>query len=89
MRNSFAHLLLLLTCFESCFQQNNAQSKTNEDGIRTATMADVGIDSTVVNRIDTTIKNGTYPNIHSVLIARHNMLVYEKILGGQRSSLGI
>lgn len=87
-RNSFTLLLLLLICFESCFQQNKAQSKTNEDGIRTASMADVGIDSTVINRIDTAIRNGTYPNIHSVLIARHNMLVYEKYWAGEDEEWG-
>ena len=87
IRNSFVTLFLLLICVESC-QQNKAQSKTNEEGIRTASMAEVGIDSTVVNRIDTAIQNGTYPNIHSVLIARHNMLVYEKYWAGKDEGWG-
>ncbi|TMI85291.1 MAG: serine hydrolase [Bacteroidetes bacterium] len=81
-------LLLLLVCFESCFQQSKAQSKTNEDGIRTASMTEVGIDSGIINRIDTTIQNGTYPNIHSLLIARHNMLVYEKYWTGRDEDWG-
>jgi CubicO group peptidase (beta-lactamase class C family) len=88
IRNSFTLLLLLLICFESCFPQNKPQSKTNEDGIRIASMADVGIDSNVINRIDTAIQNGTYPNIHSLLIARHNMLVYEKYWAGKDESWG-
>jgi CubicO group peptidase (beta-lactamase class C family) len=88
IKNSFNLLLLLVFCLESCFQQNKAQSKTNEDGIRTASMAEVGIDSTVINRIDTAIQNGTYPNIHSLLIARHNMLVYEKYWPGKDESWG-
>jgi len=83
VRNSIVLLSPLLIFFSSCFQQNKAQSKTNEDGIRIASMADVDIDSTVVNRMDTAIQHGTYPNIHSVLIARRNMLVYEKYWPGK------
>jgi CubicO group peptidase (beta-lactamase class C family) len=88
MRNSPVLTLLFIMCFESCFQQNKAQPETNEDGIRIASMAEVGIDSSVVNRIDTAIQNGTYPNIHSVLIARHNMLVYEKYWAGKDEGWG-
>src|SRR5215471_19710352 len=87
-RNSLFRLLFLVFCFESCFQQCQAQLTIKEDGIATASMTAMGIDSIVINRIDTTIRNGTYPNIHSLLITRHNALVYEKYWAGKDESWG-
>jgi hypothetical protein len=51
-------------------------------------MTSVGIDPTVINRIDITIVNGTFPNIHSLLIARHNVLVCEKYWPGKDQNWG-
>ena len=53
-----------------------------------ASMAEVGIDSSIINKIDTAITNGTYPNIHSLLIVRNNKLVYEKYWPGKDQSWG-
>jgi CubicO group peptidase (beta-lactamase class C family) len=82
-------LLVLLISLAGCGQQNRKPSITNDEGISIAPMAEVGIDSSVVNRIDTAIRNGTYPNIHSLLIARSNKLVYEKYWPGTDESWGM
>jgi CubicO group peptidase (beta-lactamase class C family) len=70
----------------SCNQEQKAGP--NEDGITMGSMADAGIDSTIINKIDTAITNGTYPNIHSLLIARNNKLVYEKYWAGNDNEWG-
>jgi CubicO group peptidase (beta-lactamase class C family) len=82
------YLLLLLLSFTSCLAQDKKQPVENEDGIPIASMADVGINSVVINKVDTAIRNGTYPNIHSLLIARNNVLVYEKYWQGKDENWG-
>jgi CubicO group peptidase (beta-lactamase class C family) len=80
--------LLLIPAASGCSTQNKKPPAENEDGIRIASMADAGIDSSVINKIDTAISNGTYPNIHSLLIARNNLLVYEKYWAGKDERWG-
>jgi CubicO group peptidase (beta-lactamase class C family) len=41
------------------------------------------IDSSIIHSMEAAIENGTYPNIHSVLISYHNELVYEKYWAGK------
>ena len=85
---SLLFYLLILFFFSSCDQQEKKQSAVNDEGIAVASMADVGIDSSIVNKIDTAITNGTYPNIHSLLITRNNKLVYEKYWPGKDERWG-
>ena len=80
--------LLTLFLFSSCDQQQKKQSAVNDEGIPVASMAEVGIDSSIINKIDTAISNGTYPNIHSLLIARNNKLVFEKYWPGEDQRWG-
>lgn len=80
--------LLIVFFFVSCNQQQKAESVKGEDGIIVGSMADAGLDSTIIKRIDTAITNGTYPNIHSILITRHNKLVYEQYWPGKDQSWG-
>jgi CubicO group peptidase (beta-lactamase class C family) len=42
-----------------------------------------GIDSSIIHSMEVAIGNGTYPNIHSVLISHHGKLVYEKYWEGK------
>jgi CubicO group peptidase (beta-lactamase class C family) len=84
---SLFYLLVLLFPI-SCLPQSKKQPVEIEDGIRIASMADAGIDSAVINKIDTAIRNGTYPNIHSLLIVRNNVLVYEKYWSGKDEHWG-
>ena len=83
-----AFYLLAVFFFANCTQQEKKQSAVNDEGIVLASMAEVGIDSSIVNKIDTAITNGTYPNIHSLLITRNNKLVYEKYWPGKDERWG-
>jgi CubicO group peptidase (beta-lactamase class C family) len=42
-----------------------------------------GFDASILNKIDTAVSNGTFPNIHSVLIAKDGNLVFEKYWPGK------
>ena len=88
IKNSFLYLSLLLFAFANCLEQTKKQSTETDEGIPLASMADVSIDSAVINKIDTAVRNGTYPNIHSLLVARNGKLVYEKYWPGKDESWG-
>ena len=83
-----AFYLLPFFFFSNCDQQEKKQSAVNDEEFTLASMAEVGIDSSIVNKIDTAITNGTYPNIHSLLIVRNNKLVYEKYWPGEDQRWG-
>jgi CubicO group peptidase (beta-lactamase class C family) len=80
--------LLPLFLAIACKQEEKQQAVRIEEGITFASMSDAGIDSMIVNKLDTAISNGTYPNIHSLLIARNNKLVYERYWPGKDQSWG-
>jgi CubicO group peptidase (beta-lactamase class C family) len=42
-----------------------------------------GFDASVLNKIDTAVSHGSFPNIHSVLIAKDGKLVFEKYWPGK------
>ena len=46
------------------------------------------IDSSIIRTMEASIKNGTYPNIHSVLISHHSKLIYEKYWAGKDEHWG-
>lgn len=79
---------LILFFFSHCNQQQKDTGIENKEEIMVASMTDAAIDSTIISKIDTAITNGTYPNIHSLLITRHNKLVYEKYWPGKDQSWG-
>src|SRR6187551_1847705 len=83
-----AFYLLSIFFFANCTQQEKKQLAVNDEGFTLASMAEVGIDSSIINKIDTAITNGTYPNIHSLLITGNNKLVYEKYWPGKDQSWG-
>jgi len=85
---NLACYLLAIFFFANCNQQAKEQRAENDEDIPVASMADMGIDSIVINKIDTAIANGTYPNIHSLLIVRNNKLVYEHYWPGKDQSWG-
>lgn len=80
--------LSILFLFGNCVQQEKKQVAENDEAISIASMSDAGLDSTIINKIDTAIRNGTYPNIHSLLIVRDNKLVYEKYWAGKDQRWG-
>ena len=88
MQKQFSLIALLIVVFASCKQQEKKQAEVTEEGIAFASLADAGIDSTIINKIDTAIRNGTYPNIHSLHIVHNNKLVYEKYWPGKDEHWG-
>ncbi|MBA3769560.1 MAG: serine hydrolase [Blastocatellia bacterium] len=53
------------------------------DGIRTGTLKDAGLDEAKIVAGTNEILNGTYPNIHSLIIIRNGRLVFEKYFTGE------
>ena len=88
LRGLFHCLRLLLFVLAGCSQADKKQGERSEEDILFASMADAGVDSVVINRIDTAVRNGTYPNIHSLLIVRDEKLVYENYWPGKDQSWG-
>jgi CubicO group peptidase (beta-lactamase class C family) len=73
-------LIFLHGSFVSCQSQN----KINKDKDFTLVSPSAeGFDASVLNKIDTAVSNGTFPNIHSVLIAKDNKFVFEKYWPGK------
>src|SRR6187200_1390300 len=46
------------------------------------------IDSSIIHSLERVVENGTYPNIHSVLISHLGKLVYEKYWAGKDEHWG-
>lgn len=49
-----------------------------KDGLNVGDLWQVGLDSTLLNEMTRKIINGTYPNIHSVLIIKDDKLIFEE-----------
>jgi CubicO group peptidase (beta-lactamase class C family) len=65
-------------------------AQTNKkDDIITDRLPAVNMDSFRIHQMEGEISKGSFPNIHSVLIARHNKLVYEKYWPGKDEVWGI
>jgi CubicO group peptidase (beta-lactamase class C family) len=80
---AFYLFLLLLHGSLASAQQRSIISNTAADGeFATAALSAVGLDSTIINRIDTAVRNNTFPNMHSLLIAKDGKLVYENYWKG-------
>ncbi|MFT3824306.1 MAG: serine hydrolase [Chitinophagaceae bacterium] len=86
MKNVLFYTLLLLIC-TSVTAQTGKPVQAN-DGIATGTLRSVGLDSLKINEMSAKISEGIYPNIHSVLIARNNTLVYEQYWPGKDENWG-
>src|SRR3954462_4643085 len=41
------------------------------------------LDTSIIHSMEAAIENGTYPNIHSILIAHNNQIIYEKYRPGK------
>ena len=80
--------IFIIFFFENCAQQEKKQAAENDEAFSIASMSEAGLDSTIINKIDTAITNGTYPNIHSLLIVRDDKLVYEKYWAGKDQRWG-
>ena len=86
MRYIIFHICLILLMLEGC--SSKRQSAVIDEGLEISSMPAEGIDSTIINSLDSAIQKGVYPNIHSLLIARNNKLTYEKYWNGKDERWG-
>ena len=77
--------ILALTFYRSWQSHVNERSMP---GIETGLPEEVGMNADMLTLMAKEISHGTYPNIHSVLIAKNNKLVYEGYFEGQDESWG-
>jgi CubicO group peptidase (beta-lactamase class C family) len=92
MRNlvlSFFIALLTFACAEPASDKKENNPIATADGIATGNLIDAGMDTGLIYRMEREISEGIFPNIHSVLIARNNKLVYEKYWPGKDEVWGI
>ena len=75
-------LLLCLLYLLSCSQKAGDEFLRDKD-INVASLQESGVDSTVISGVDTAVRNGTFPNIHSLLVAKDSLLVFEKYWSGK------
>lgn len=47
------------------------------------------LDTSIIHSMEAYIENGTYPNIHSILIAHNNRIIYEKYWSGKDKKEGV
>jgi CubicO group peptidase (beta-lactamase class C family) len=58
------------------------QPKNDKDGLNTGNLNNSGLDKALLNDMMQKIINGTYPNVHSVLIIKDGKLVFEEYFYG-------
>jgi CubicO group peptidase (beta-lactamase class C family) len=76
-------LLLCLLYFPGCSRKAADQFLSDNEGISVATLREAQVDSTVISAVDTAVSNGTFPNIHSLLVAKDTLLIFEKYWSGK------
>jgi len=84
---NYFFLFLFIFLF-ACSGSKQTSHKLVATEFEVASLADVGIETSLINKMDSQIINGTYPNIHSVLIAKNNKLVFEKYYTGKDENWG-
>ncbi|SDF57656.1 serine hydrolase domain-containing protein [Chitinophaga filiformis] len=90
MKNLITNLFLVLIAYPSFSQQaaNNSSPAKLTDGISVASLKEERINEDKINALAEEIGKNTYPNIHSLLISRHNRLVYEHYWPGEDQRWG-
>jgi len=82
-------LIVLLTGFLlACSGQKKFSQSAVIPGIQMAPLSAAGLDAAIINKMDSLIEDGTYPNIHSVLIVKEGKLMFEKYYTGQDENWG-
>lgn len=95
-RQYFLHLTFFLLCFIGCYSQppvrdtnyNYTAPKSIDDAIKVDNLSNAKIDVNKITELTKLILNDTYPNIHSLLIAKDGKLIYENYFSGQDESWG-
>ena len=73
---------LIIGC-QSANQESSDHSKTAQDGLAIASLAEAGMDTHSIEEIIDSIRSGFYPRRHSVLIYKNKHLVLEEYFAGQ------
>ena len=89
IKNTLFYFSIVLIFLSGCFRPDKKAERGNGEGSPSASIADSGMDTVALKKVDTAIRNGTYPNIHSLLIARHGKLLYENYWPGKDESWGL
>lgn len=84
----YSILYFVCICLFACSDTKNLSGLSADDHIQMAPLEDAGIDASLISRMDSQVVNGTYPNIHSILIARKNKVVFEKYYPGKDQNWG-
>src|SRR4030095_12807077 len=87
-KSCFVYLSLLVLFQAGCNQKDTKREAGQSKDIPISADGS-GFDMALLKKVDTAISNGTYPNIHSLLIARHGKLVYESYWPGKDESWGL
>jgi CubicO group peptidase (beta-lactamase class C family) len=75
--------LMVIACAEPASQKNENAPAAAAEGIATGSLTEAGMDTALIGKLESEISQGVFPNIHSLLIARNNKLVYEKYWTGK------
>ncbi len=89
---SVISLILLTGCSQTHIRDTNynySAPKQLSDGIKTDDIKNVNIDCNKIIELTKLILKDTFPNIHSLLIARDNKLVYENYFSGKDEYWGL
>jgi hypothetical protein len=87
-----AAVLAVVSCLECVTPQVNGEEPSTidhtvpaqiNDGWDTGHLGSVGLDPELIGKLISQIRNGTYKNIHSMLIVRNGKLVVEEYFSGQ------
>jgi CubicO group peptidase (beta-lactamase class C family) len=85
-------MILLTGCSQTHIRDTNynySAPKELDDGIKTDDIKNVNIDSDKIIELTKLILKDTFPNIHSLLIARDNKIVYENYFSGKDEYWGL
>jgi CubicO group peptidase (beta-lactamase class C family) len=84
MKKKLFLLILVLTLLLSGCGQPYVYQVPEElgDGWETASLEEVGINERLIAKAVERIRDNTYPNVHSLLIAKDGKLVFEEYFGG-------
>lgn len=77
-------ILISLSCADCPSVYSYKSPKSYNDGLKTGSIEQVGMDSSFLNRLINCIYANKYDQVHSILIYKDDMLVFEEYLEGNK-----
>ena len=94
-RHTAPFIAICMTCFTGCSQTHTRDANYSysipqqlADGIKTGSIANSTLDSNKIIELTKLILKDSFPNIHSLLIAKDNKLIYENYFSGKDENWG-